>query len=116
MRLLVGATAVCAVLGLAGAVSAATGRASARVPKLLSASPDDRSELQVRPKFMAFYHGNGGGFFDYLMGPGLTWGAFKRSKVVYALEPTRIPTNGVPGGLPAHTWCWAKIPQSCVSP
>ncbi len=124
---------------------------------------------------MSFYHGNGGGFFDYLMGPGLTWGAYKhgketpvvwsrwgarasgratywlgyppdcapcreirrvvklsawrvrkgqytrfaitwrRSKVVYALEFTRIPTNGVPGGLPAHTWCWAKIPQSCVS-
>jgi hypothetical protein len=36
--------------------------------------------------------------------------------VVYAFEPTRIAANGVPGGLPAYTWCWAKYPKPCVSP
>ncbi len=39
-----------------------------------------------------------------------------RGPVLYALEPTRIPANGVPGGLRAHTWCFAKQPKPCVSP
>lgn len=163
------------MFGLAGAAPAA-GRTPARTPKLLATSPDDRYALQVRPKFMSFYHPEQHGFFDYLMGPKLTWGGWhdgreppivwsrwgkraagratywlghpplcrpckeirrvvklaawrvregrytrfsitwRGSTVVYASERTRIRANGVPGGLPAHRWCWAKYPRPCTPP
>jgi hypothetical protein len=36
--------------------------------------------------------------------------------VVYALTRIRIPVNGLPGGLPAYTWCYAKQPKPCTPP
>jgi hypothetical protein len=176
LRRLMTATAMtCATLALAAAGAAPAGAERAK-PTLLATSPNDNSGLLVRPGFMSFYHGDRGGFFDYLMGPGLTWGAYhhgkeppvvwsrwgaraagratywlgfpdscsvcreirrvvklaawrerdghytrfsitwRRSTVVYAYEPTRIPVNGLPGGALVHRWCWARIPQSCVVP
>jgi hypothetical protein len=186
-----GLTAVAAVLAVCTTASAAhagrfptrAGGARHHPPTLLTDTPGDSHDLHVRPTFSGFYHQEWHskyGFFDYLMGPGLTrreydkgqqtpivwthWGAraagratywvydcaatcqysprdgylrrevtlaawrvreghytrfsitWRRSTVVYAFERTRIPTNGVPGGLPAFTWCWAKYPKPCTSP
>lgn len=39
-----------------------------------------------------------------------------RGTVVYALDRIRIRANGVPGGLSAYAWCWAKQPRPCTPP
>jgi hypothetical protein len=39
-----------------------------------------------------------------------------RGPVVYALDRIRVRANGVPGGILAYAWCFAKRPTPCVPP